>query len=165
MHPLTLAPWFTPDRRNFTDRWWWFWLKPMAISVDRDKKNIGETRKMFDAANERNRVMMLFPEGGRTCTGKVFQFSRSGKKKIRLLKHSVGWLVLKTQAPVFTMWLENGQVPDQPGKKLFSWPNFKRGPIVIKLGIIIEFYEGIREDSSEITSIVAKNLLELADQE
>lgn len=167
LHPLRLAPWFTPDRRNFTDKWWWAWLRPMAISVDRDKKGgISEARKMLNVANGHNRVTMLLPEGGRTCTGKVFQFSESGRKKIRPLKCSVGWLALKTRAPVFTMWLENGQVPDQPGKKLFSWPTFKRGPIIVKFGKIMELNRGLTTMSPpELTNIIAMDLLELADKE
>jgi hypothetical protein len=63
------------------------------------------------------------------------------------------------------MWLENGQAPDQPGKKLFSWPNFKRGQIVVKFGKVMEPDKELDRSPSEITDIIAKDLLELADQE
>lgn len=164
LHPLRLAPYFTPDRRNFTDKWWWAWLRPMAISVDRSKEHGGvrEARKMLDTASEHKRVMMLLPEGGRTCTGKIFRWSRSKRKKIRDLKRSVGWLISRTQAPVLTMWLENGNPPDQPAKRLFSWPSFKRGPILVRLGKFMQFSR--EDDSVQITDKIANNLLELADQ-
>jgi hypothetical protein len=121
---------------------------------------------LFDVINHHRKVMVLWLEGGRTCTGKTFQWSQSGRKKIRQLKRSVVWLIKKSKAPVFTVWLENGDVPDQPHKKLFSLPNFKRGPIVVKLGSFVQFPRELKNiDSSEVASIIANNLLVLADQE
>ena len=35
LYPNTLAPWSTPDRSNFYDRWYWFWARPRTVPVDR----------------------------------------------------------------------------------------------------------------------------------
>lgn len=167
LHPLKLVPWFTPDKHNFTDKWYWAWLRPRAISVERNKGNtaIKEARKMISVLNDFNGVLIHFPEGGRTCTGKNFLVSSKGKK-IRVLKPSAGWLILKTQASVFPVWIENGEAPLQPGKRLFSWPNFKRGPIIVRFGKLMKFSEQLSSKSAlELTDIIAKNLLNLADQE
>ena len=164
LHPLKLAPWFTLDERNFGN-WYWAWLKPRAIPIRRcvEAGGVREVRKMFDVLH--NGVIIHFPEGGRTCTGKNFQLSNGGKK-IRTLKSSVGWLALKTQATVVTIWVENGEVMHQPGKKLFSWPNFKRGQIVVKFGQPIELNERLMAMSSfELTNVITESLLYLADKE
>ena len=85
---------------------------------------------------------------------------------IRIPKSSIGRLALKTGSPVWLVWLENGEVSLQPNKKLFSWPNFKRGLIVVKYGEIIEMDENLRAtNATEVTDVITKNLLELADQE
>jgi len=82
LHPIKLMPWFTLDGRNFTDKWYWVWLKPRAISVQRDKTGGGvrAARKMLSVLGELTGVLIHFPEAGRTCTGKKFLLSRSGKK-------------------------------------------------------------------------------------
>lgn len=168
LHPFKLKPWFTPDKHNFTDKWYWAWLRPMAISVQRGEgvQGAGGAIKMLNILSSHKGIMIYSPEGGRTCTGNKFQFSNSGKNKIRILKSSVGWLVLKTKASIIPIWLENGEVPHQPGKKLFSRPNFKRGQIIIKFGKPMELdEETMLKGPFEITNIIAKNLLELADQE
>jgi 1-acyl-sn-glycerol-3-phosphate acyltransferase len=168
LHPLKFSPWFTLDKHNFTDKWYWAWLKPRAIAVQRGETNqgTGEARKILNVLNELNGVMIYFPEAGRTCTGKKFMFSKSGKKKIRILKNSVGSLILKTQASFVTMWLENGEVPLQPGKKLFSWPRFNGKPIVVRFGKFVELDEILKAKSAaELTDLIAESLLELADQE
>lgn len=167
LHPLKSAPWFTPDKRNFTDKWYWAWLRPRAISVQRGKngKGAGEARKMLDVLGRLKGKIVHFPEGGRTCTGKNHRRSRRGKP-MRELGLSVGWLALKTQAPVWPIWLEHGEVKLHPGKKLFSWPRFGRGPITVKFGKLMRMDEGLMAKSpAELTRVIAKNLLELADQE
>jgi len=168
LHPIKLMPWFTPDKHNFTDKWYWAWLKPRAISVQRDNasKGASEARKMLGVLKEQFGVLVHFIEPGRTCTGKSFLFSKNKNKKIRTPKSSVGWLALKTESSVWSVWLENGEAPLQPDKKLFSWPSFSRGSIIVKYGKIMEASAEIGAMSPrELTGVIAENLLELADQE
>lgn len=167
-HPIKLAPCFTPDKHNFTDKWYWFWLRPLAVPAQRDKKTGDRegAKKLLDIAASKQRTMMLFPEGGRTCTGKNFTYSNNGTKKIRTLKDSLGGLVLRTHAPVALVWMEEKiDAPDEPGKKLFSRPTLKRGPIIIKFGKTLQFQEELLTmNKSCLTDLIAKEFLELAEE-
>jgi 1-acyl-sn-glycerol-3-phosphate acyltransferase len=119
---------------------------------------------MLDVLNRLKGKIVHFPEGGRTCTGKDLLRSRRGKL-MRHLGVSTGWLALKTQAPVWPIWLEHGEVKPQLGKKLFSWPRFGREPITIVFGKLMRMDEGLMSKSpAEFTEVVATNLLNLADQ-
>lgn len=165
-HPLKLAPYFMPDHNNFTKRWYWFWLKPFAIPVQRgtDHKVGSEANKMLKIARSKNRVMLLFPGGGRDCTGKIFRHGKNGRNKIRKFKESVALLVLKNSTPIFATWIgEKIPAPDQQNKPLFSIPTFVRGPITINFGGYIEFSKNL--DRSQVTEIIENHVLDLVDQE
>jgi len=167
LHPIKLCPWFTPDKKNFTDKWYWAWLRIRAISIDRAggaASGANEARSMLSALKQYGPIIH-FAEGGRTCTGTTFHFSQK-RKLIRRLKPSLGFLVRKTKAKVLPVWLENGKVELVPKKPLFSFPNLFSGPITVKFGTIIEpTQELVAQDSAEVTEVVAQNLLELADRE
>lgn len=167
LNPVRFVPWFTPDGRNFTDKWYWAWLRPRAISINRAARAraTSEVRKMLRVLTGFKGVIVHFAEGGRTCTykGKPRQSIRG--KEIRPLKPFVGWLWQKTEACLLLVWVENGDVPQKPGKQLFSWPNFKRGSIVVRVGRPIAFSERLRlKTAAELTEIISRNLLMLADQ-
>ncbi len=168
-HPLKCSPYFTLDKKNFKDKWYWnWWLGDRAIAIQRGAGNgrVAEAKEIVDVLGVHKGIIVHFGEGGRTCTGNKFQLSPSGKRKIRPLKPSVGWLVLKTQACVITIWLENGPMIHQPGKRLFSLPKLRRGEIVVKIGKTMEANKKLMAMSpSELTEIISANLLELADQE
>lgn len=167
-HPIKLAPWFTPDRRNFTDKWYFSWLRARSISIQRGastQTSATEARMMLTALKKQDGLIMFFPEGGRTCTGKKFLHGNNGNM-IRELASSTGWLISKTQSPILPIWFENGPIEVIPGKRLFSWPNFSKGPITIKVGqMIVPSQELLVKEPSEITSFVAQKMLELADRE
>jgi 1-acyl-sn-glycerol-3-phosphate acyltransferase len=167
-HPLKYAPWSTPDKSNFYDRWYWFWARPRTIPVDRGEER-KEARSVIQMKNVLNSggIIILFAEGGRTCFGEKFQFSPGGKK-IRVLKNGVGWLALKTGATVLPVWVEGTDkvLPNSPDRrKLFCFPRFG-GRITIKIGNPLRFQKGSQYlDKEQITSIIKNALLELADEE
>ncbi len=167
LHPLKCTPWFMPDKRNFTTKWYWWWLLPRAIPIIRgDKKNNGarEVRKMLHVL-AMAATIIPFPEGGRTRNGDNFLYSASGKKRIRPLKNSVGWLAAKTQATVQTIFMEDTSWFKPPTKKLFSRIRWKRR-ITIKFGKPMQFSDSLRAMSPlQLTEVITSNLLKLADQE
>lgn len=164
-HPFRFGPHFTPDQKNFTDKWYWVWLKPKAISINRKKQNgqIKELREMINVLKNFKGCIIHFFEGGRTRNGKIFMTSKKGER-IRVPADSVGWMVDKIKARVLPTWISNGAAPKKPTAKLFSWPRFNREPIVIKMGTVIIPWESVKMDSHEITQKIAKSLLDLADQ-
>ena len=169
LNPLKLAPYFTPDKGNFTDKWFWFWLKLFAMPVQRNggKGSLSLAREKI-VAIESKRPYIQFFEGGRTCTNPTgnFQYSRNHKKKIRTVRDSFGKMVKRTQSSVINVWLENGDVPDCPGKPLFSIPRLNRGPITVKFGRKMDFETEFQNKTPvEITALVTENMLELAEQE
>lgn len=167
LHPLRCTPWFTPDKRNFTDKWYWWWLKVRAIPVirgSRESNGAREARKMLQVLAEAA-VIVLFPEGGRTRNGDIFIYSPSGKRRIRPLNKSVGWLVAKTEATVLTVWTEDVSWFKPPTKKLFSHLRWRR-KITVKIGKPMQFSDNMGAmGSSKLTEVIQSNLLKLADQE
>ena len=167
-HPFKLAPWFVLDKSNFTDKWYFCWLRSSAVSVQRGvgKSKVSEARKITAILKNHDRILFYFPEGGRTCTvpESALQFSAGGKK-MRPFKPTLGWMVQMTKAPVFLIWTEERTAaPQQPGKPLFSWPNFKRGPITIKFEKPMLYFEEFDTMApAEISKMITLRLLELAD--
>ncbi len=165
--PIKLTPWFTLDKRNFTDKWYFWLLKIRSIPVQRDRKNGGvkAAKEMLEVL-ENNGTIAHPMEPGRTCTGTEFVYSKSGKHKIRKPANSVGWLALKKNAEIVLVWTENGDPPIYIGKPLFQLPNFERGDVVVKISEPIKLNdELIKKTPEEVTNFIAQKLLELADQE
>jgi 1-acyl-sn-glycerol-3-phosphate acyltransferase len=78
--PLSLLmpwrlPYSTPDKRNFSDRWFWAWARVRMVPIPRAKKGNGNGRAMAESVDEIVRLLrggatvILFPEGGRTQSG------------------------------------------------------------------------------------------------
>ncbi len=165
LHPFQYAPWSTPDKANFYDSWYWFWLRPRAIPIDR-KKQKGNLRVFLRIKEivSSGGIIILFPEGGRTFKGKEFLCSKTGKK-LRVLKTGIGWLVLNTQALVIPVWVEGtDKILPNRSKKLFSFPRL-RGNITIKIGRPLRFHGFSRNTRKKVTQRITNALLELADEE
>jgi len=166
-HPLKFAPWSTPDRGNFYNRWYWFWLRPRVIPISRNNRQ-DETRgflQMIEIISSGG-IIILFPEGGRTFKAKEVLLSEGGKKLGRL-KKGIGLLALRTGAEVLPVWVEGTDkvLPNAPDR-LFVPPNLRGGRITIKIGKLLRFQKNSPYLTKEqITQIIANALLELADEE
>jgi 1-acyl-sn-glycerol-3-phosphate acyltransferase len=163
-HPFKYAPWSTPDRKNFYDPWYWFWLRPLSVPVDRrdereELKSFFRMKKLLLAG----KIVILFPEGGRTEKGEDFLYSQKGER-IRIFEDGLGWLVLKTGALVLPVWVKGTDkvLPNVPDR-LFSRPNLKE-IITIKIGKPLRF-KGLPAIKREgVTQMIANALLRLADE-
>lgn len=168
-HPLRFAPLLAPDARNFTNKLCWIWLRPFATPIVRGsnkKTGVKEAKEMLKAVKS-GRIMMLFIEPGRTCTygGRDFLYSESGRHWVRPPADLVGSAILSNpDTSVVTIWINNGNVPIHPGKRLFSLPNFSRGPGVVSIGETINHGSLNPCNRHQATIAVAKRLLARADQ-
>ncbi len=166
-HPFKFVPWSTPDQKNFYDPWYWFWIKPRMIPIDRssERKELQSLFRMKRILNSKG-IIILFSEGGRTYLGENFLYSQKGKR-IRIFKGGLGWLVLKTEAMVLPVWVEGTDkfLPhaDSPDK-LFCWPNF-REKFFIRIGKPLKFEGSPAVGREVVTQMVANALLKLADEE
>lgn len=165
-HPFRLRPFSVPDKRNFSDRWYWNWIKPVAVPIDR----MGGIQKKARALLRLIKILksgginVIFAEGGRTFTGDEFQYSAKGKR-IRTLQDGVALLIQKTGAVVLPVWVEDRikTSPDNPNpKKLYHrLPEFWKG-VIVKIGNPIRFEDNLGRD--EIIQTLTTALLNLADE-
>jgi len=163
-HPLKLSPWSTPDKKKYYDRWYWFWLRPRAIPIDRNDTRGGIKafflmKKVLNAGG----ILILFPEGGRTYKGKKFFRSQSGRR-IRFFQDGVGQLVLRTNCRVLPLWVEGtDKVIPNSNDRFYVLPRFWDSEITIRIGKTMSF-DGV-SDRKEIVQKIMMALLELADEE
>lgn len=161
-HPFRYAPFSVPDKRNFYEPWYFFWMRPVLISVDRKTGlSVSSSNKMKGVLNS-HRIVIYYPEGGRTFKGNEFVFSKTGKR-VRKLQRGATWLLKKYNPDVLPIWVE-GTDRFMPGtrEKLFSWPNFTE-QIEVKVGEVVRL-DGT-EDEEVLTGKLADLLLKTADQE
>ncbi len=165
-YPRKLVPWSTPDKRNYWDRWYFFWIKPRAIPVDRgnrlaEMKSLLQMKKVLNSGGR----IILFPEGGRTFRGRKFLYSKT-RRKIRELKEGIGWLVLKTKALIVPIWVE-GTDKVLPNSRFYSRYPFLRfwKRITIKIGKPQRFQSQRFQKIKQVTERITQALLELADEE
>jgi len=165
-HPLKFTPFHTPDKNNFYNPWYFFWIRPFSISINRNSENsesggiVSFLRRMKRFLENGKRII-LFPEGGRTYKGSEFCYSEKGKR-IRKLTDGVGWLAVNTGVPVVPVWMEGTDkfLPNTPKIK-FIFPRFWK-KILIKIGNPLKLdREGIEEATGKIEQLV----LNLADEE
>jgi len=175
-HPFMLRPFSVPDKSNFPDKWYWRWIKPVAVPINRKGK-------AEDAKHEIERLIgilksggicVIFAEGGRTFKGTKFQRSAKGKR-VRILDRGVALLAQKTGAVVLPIWVEDVNEASSadnannldPKKLYHRLPKFWEG-VIVKVDDIIKF-EGIqfkgKPGGEKIVQDLTDTLLKLADEE
>lgn len=159
-HPRQ-APWSTPDKGNYFDKWYWFFARPRLIPVPR-----GERRPEVHSLVKIVRVLrhgdavIFFPEGGRTFKGKEFLYSKNGRR-IRPLRNGIGDILTKVDALVVPVWVE-GTEDVLPNNGAWFPRLWKRHSITIGMPVR---YNGVQYDRKEITRCIGEALLGSADEE
>lgn len=172
---LKFVPYSTPDKRNYFDKWWFFFVRSFCIPIDREKGRTKELRELIKNVNE-GKIVIIAPEGGRTHKGEEFKILKDGKiiikkkselspeensvPKIRRFQRGFSALLKFTEAPVLPIWTEGGDrvIPNKdsfPGGPYFLFPNL-RAKTIIKIGERIE-----AKDISQLEDILlrlSKNL-------
>jgi len=130
------APFSTPDKINYYDKWWFFLFRAVCIPIERGNLK-GEVRALNEMKKKlaAGRILILAPEGGRTFKGDEFKVARSKEielvkdisgtdlsyyQTLRRFKSGIGWLVYNTQANVLPVWAEGGEsvIPNRYSFKL-----------------------------------------------
>lgn len=157
VHPLRFSPWSTPDKEGLYDRWYFFWLRPRAVPIDRSPSPEGARnraksfREMIKILRRGGRII-IFPEGGRTCFQGGHTVGNGGKKLGRFFG-SVALLVKKADSLVVPVWIDGTETVLPNGKS--PLPHFWRGKVIVKIGKPFQAKGGAAEQA----------LLSLADEE
>lgn len=171
LHPFELCPISTPDKKNYSDKWYWWWLRFYAITIDRKDRRQGikvflKMKKVLNSGG----ILILFPERGRTETaparGQKFFYNQSGDKKIATLEGGIGLLILKTNTLVLPIWVDGAEdvLPNSPDRnKLYhTFPRIWK-QMTIKIGRPLCFLKELNPEV--IVQEVATMLLQLADED
>ncbi len=160
--PIKLRPFSTPDKSNYYDKWYWYWmLRLLSVPIDRGNRRSEVTAffRMAEIINSEG-ILILFPEGGRTDNGTDFHYSRKGKR-IRILKQGIASLISRTGASVLYIWVEGAEkVMPIVKDKLYVRPRL--GRVFIKIGKTVNFEKHISKE--KIIQQIQTDLLELADE-
>lgn len=122
---------------EFYNAWWFALIRPCCIPVVRESK-ISGGRFIISLSGILNdsRIVVLFPEGGRTYKGEKFKFSSKGKK-IRSFKEGILPIFSKSSSMIIPVWIEGGEsiLPN------ISYKGKKRGLPFPRLGgkMIVRF--------------------------
>jgi len=160
-HPVRFAPWSTPDKGNYFDKWYWFFVRPRFIPVPRGKIH-AEMRSLVNIIRvlRHGGSVIFFPEGGRTHRGNTFLASQSGKR-IRTLRYGIGDIVCRSHATVVPVWVEGTQNVLPNNGSMF--PRLWR-KVTIKIGKPISYDNGTALNRKDVTHEIAQALLRLADE-
>jgi 1-acyl-sn-glycerol-3-phosphate acyltransferase len=158
--PKRNAPWGTPDATNY-GTWYWSLFRQRMILVPRGDRR-GELRALARMKRELNRqaILILFPEGGRTSTERNRLTTRSGKE-LRPLKTGIGELVLKTGSIVIPVWVD-GTDKVLPNGAAWWYPRLWR-KVQINIGQPLSFDLGDSYDRKTVTLQIQKAMVDLAD--
>ena len=166
INPLKYGPLLVADKGNFYNSWYWFWLRPFLIPVGRgDKHSEAASFLRIKKALDKGRVIIIFPEGGRTFKGERFLYSKEGKR-IRTLKGGIALLIRKTKAMVVPVWIEGTErfLPNSK-HKLFTRFQLSKKAMAVKIGEPLQFQADENTKREEIVQVIASSLLQLADEE
>jgi 1-acyl-sn-glycerol-3-phosphate acyltransferase len=181
-HPNKYAPWSTPDKRNYYDRWYWRIFKCKFIPVPRgDSREELRTYLLMKKVLEKGENLILFGEGGRTHKGSEIIFSRSMKHRIRPLKMVIAKLACQTGATIVPVWFEGTDrvLPNRdsfrpywwqkilPGKGIFVPRLWKSCKLTIGDEIEIPIFSSKQEEKeavNKLTATIATKLLNLAEE-
>jgi len=125
--PFLFFPWYlffsnsipfsTPDKKNYYQKSWFMFFRPVCVPIERGsrRKELATLEKLRKIIQQR-KVLILFPEGGRTFKGSEFRFSSSGKK-IRKFPVGIRRLFLNADCRILPVWIQGGEkiIPNRAG--------------------------------------------------
>jgi len=168
LRPSNFLPWSVADKGNFYDPWYFFWLRPRLIPLERGASwrqkysQVTALRKMQNVLEGGGRIV-IFPEGTRTfkaiLNGGV-RYSKTGKVLGKLSSGAAG-IALRCTSTVVPVWIEGSERVLPSGR--FPLPLFWKHRIRITIGEPLSFPKDAT--LQEATEKLARALLELADAE
>ena len=164
---LSFVPLSTPDKKNFYDKRWFVFFRPICIPISREEgSNEAATLKKIVKSLQEGRIVILFAEGGRTYRGQEFRKSQIKKKKIRPFQNGVGLIARLSKAPIVLVWTEGGQniIPNKSCESVKIQPFCPRiwNKMTIDASVPLQIPEKMM--SRDITLWLEEKLLGLADR-
>lgn len=147
------VPFSTPDKINFFNKWWFWAIRLFCIPIDRERGRTKGLRELIKNVNQ-GKIVILFPEGGRTHKGDEFKIIKKGEiiikkkdeltpednnlPKIRRFQRGFSALLKFTNADILPIWTEGGDrvIPNKshfPRGPYFLYPDIK-AKTIIKIG-------------------------------
>ncbi len=161
---LKFVPFSLPDKKNFFDKGWFALLRPVCVPIERGNRR-EELKTMFALKDrlKEGKILILFPEGGRTYLGKEFKFSVC-QDRIRRFPKGIERL-FDGSCLVLPIWSEGGEkvIPNKitfPRGPYFLYPRiWKKTRICI--GEPFQLPENLSK--GEIREFLEDKLLELSE--
>lgn len=162
-NPIRFFPYNAPDLKNF-DKWYWTTFKNRFVFFPRgDQRDCAIAHARAGRLLRNGRIVIIFPEGGRTGTNKSDQWLVSKKGyRLRPLKSGATRLALQTNCDVLPVWVKGAERVMPLGSRL---PKFWRR-VDIGIGPVFKLEgEDNKENSIKGTAEFTKILLDLADED
>lgn len=163
----SFVPLSTPDKKNFYDKRWFIFFRPICIPISREDggNEVSALKKIIKSLQD-GKIVILFAEGGRTYRGQEFRESKSGKNKIRRFQSGVGLIAHQSKAPIVLVWTEGGQniIPNISCDTAKMQPFCPRiwNKTTINASYPLQIPDKMK--SREITSWLEEKILDLADR-
>jgi len=114
---LKFVPFSLPDKKNFFDKKWFAPFRPVCVPIERgNRKEELKTIFMLKDRLKEGKILILFPEGGRTHLGKEFKFSIC-RDRIRKFPKGIERL-FSSSCIVLPIWTKGGEKVF-PNRKIF----------------------------------------------
>lgn len=162
LNPIRFFPYGTPDFHNF-NKWYWTTLKNRFIFFPRgDDRSCAAAHARAARLLKKGRIVIIFPEGGRTGTNKSNIWLQSPKgNRLRPLKSGAARLALQSKCDILPVWVRGADRVMPLGSKL---PKFwRRTEIIVGESFRLEGEES-RSYLKSANEEIANRLLSLSDQ-
>lgn len=114
---LRFVPFSLPDKKNYYNKRWFAPFRSVSVPIERGStREELRTIKILREMLREGKILILFPEGGRTIAGKEFRFS-CFEKRIRVFPSGIEKL-FKNNCLILPIWTEGGELVI-PNKKTF----------------------------------------------
>lgn len=158
------TPFSLPDKKNFFDKKWFAPFRPVCVPIERgNRREELKTIFMLKDRLKEGKILIVFPEGGRTDLGKEFKFSIC-QDRIRRFPKGIERL-FDSSCLVLPIWSKGGEKVI-PNKRIFPrGPYFLYPRIWKKTKICIGQSFQLPENFSkgEIREFLEDKLLELSE--
>lgn len=164
---LRLVPFSLPDKENYYNKGWFSPFRGVCVPITRgNRREELKTLTMLKEALKKGRILILFPEGGRTFLGKKFRFSRFGEK-IREFPLGIERL-FDNNCVILPIWTDGGRLMI-PNNKFFPKGLYFLLPRIwektkILIGQPFELKPKDLSKRGRVKKLLEKELLKLADE-
>lgn len=162
--PFKVMPWSVADKKNYIDKWYYFFLRlarvvPVRTNSDGERSDFLALRKMFRAVRSGDNLI-IYPEGTRTAKTKK-RYEIAGGKQLGYFRPGIEFLLRHSSSEFLPVWIEGTEKVMPVG----SWfPAFWRSPIAIVIGEpFTNEGDAVPKDPDERRRFLEEKLIDLAE--